>query len=109
MSTHPSGAAPLRSEFVDDPEMGDLIGLFVEELPNRVEAIEQALASGDWAGLSRLAHQLRGAGAGYGFEPISDSAAELEDTAQYGGDPDLESIRGCVNELRSLCDRATAA
>jgi len=108
MSTHPSGGTPLRSELSDDPEMVELIELFIEELPNRIEAIGQALSSGDWSELSRLAHQLRGAGAGYGFEPISDSAASLEDTTELGGEPDLEAIRACVSELAGLCVRATA-
>jgi len=108
MSTQPTGAGPLRSELADDPEMVDLIELFVEELPNRIGEIGQALADGAWSELSRLAHQLRGAGAGYGFEPISDSAASLEDTTELGGEPDLEAIRACVSELASLCVRATA-
>ncbi len=108
MSTYPDAATPLRSELADDPEMVELIELFVEELPNRLEAIGEALAAGDWSELSRLAHQLRGAGAGYGFDPISDSAATLEDTVELGGEPDLASIRNCVNELSRLCERARA-
>ena len=45
-----------------DPEMAELVALFVDELPTRVAAIQQAAADGDWLQVRLLAHQLKGAG-----------------------------------------------
>lgn len=69
---------PIRSQFEDDPDMLELVCEFARELPARAEALECALASASLSELQRLAHQLKGAGGGYGFPQISEAAAELE-------------------------------
>jgi HPt (histidine-containing phosphotransfer) domain-containing protein len=110
---HPRvNAAPITSEFADDPDMAELVGLFISELPQRVGAILGALTAGDMAMLRRLAHQLKGAGAGYGFPLISERAAEVERRLLCGPNAapsDLDAVRGQVKELVDLCRRACAA
>ncbi|QDU73009.1 Hpt domain-containing protein [Mucisphaera calidilacus] len=97
---------PLLSEFADDPDMRELVEMFVEELPGRVSSIEAALAEGLLEDLARLSHQLKGAAGGYGFMPITDAAREVEALAKSGAE--LDALRGEVDALLGLCRRAQA-
>lgn len=99
----PSPAGPLTSEYANDPDMAELVGTFVRDLPTRIAAIQQSLAAGDIATLRRLAHRLKGAAGGYGFPSITDYARMLEETTAHT--EDLKAIRDSVNELVALCRR----
>ncbi len=96
----------LRSDYRGDPEMAELIELFVSELPDRVRNLQQCFASGDAEGLKRIAHQLRGASGGYGFDPVGHRAHDLESALQTNADPD--TIRRRLDELVDLCSRVAA-
>ena len=69
---------PIHSVFESDPDLRDLVVLFVDELGNRVDSIRQAFLDDDAAALRRIAHQLKGSAGGYGFDPIGDAASRLE-------------------------------
>ena len=77
---------PIRSEYENDPDMLEIVKEFASELPERMVALEQSLSSGDLAELETLAHQLKGAGGGYGFPQITDAAAVLESALREGAD-----------------------
>lgn len=77
---------PVHSIFEDDPDMAELVASFVAELPARIRSIEGCLGGGDLEELQRLAHQLKGAGGGYGFPQITDLAASLEQALKEGAD-----------------------
>ncbi len=95
----------LVSEFAGDPDMADLVGLFLDELPERIGAIRTALSAGDAEELQRRVHQLKGAGGGYGFPSISKAAAEVEAPLR-AGERDLSVISSKVDALTALCERA---
>lgn len=82
--------------------MQELIQRFVSELPSRIGAIREAIAANDSSRVATLAHQLRGAGGGYGFPQISAAAAEIESAASAGS-LDLESK---LAELSLACEEA---
>lgn len=107
MSEKPN--APLRSEYAGDPDMADLVRLFVEELPKRVEALESAYGSGEAEVMRRLAHQMKGAAGGYGFPSISQAAGKLETAMKAMGNPseELSSVGATLRELLDLCARAS--
>jgi HPt (histidine-containing phosphotransfer) domain-containing protein len=75
---------PIRSVFEDDPDMLEIIREFATELPQRANEIEGLLAGNHRAKLQTAAHQLKGAGGGYGFQPITDSAGLLEHALKHG-------------------------
>lgn len=77
---------PIRSRYEDDPDMLEIVREFAGEVPERVRRLEALLQAADWPELQRLAHQLKGAGGGYGFPQITEAAAELEG-ALKAGDP----------------------
>lgn len=99
---------PLVSTLANDPEMVELVQYFLDEIGDRITTIQTAARSNDIAGLRTVAHQLKGAAAGYGFEPISEAAGELErlidatDALEVTG-----AIQQQVDELVDLCRRAS--
>src|SRR5690606_6974675 len=100
-----------RSQFADDPEMADLVEMFVSEMPERVEALQQAWQSGQVRDLTRLAHQLSGACAGYGFPSLGRAARELErqlTSMEEEAVEQLDRVRreyDCLIEMCSLACR----
>ena len=92
---------PLTSTLAGDPEMADLIDSFVMELPEKVGKLEAAFAQQDIAGLTRAVRLLKGEGGAYGFQPITDAAAEVEKS--IAGVTDMAEIRSQLNELIRIC------
>ena len=88
---------PIRSEFENDPDMMEIVEEFASELPSRALAMEECMASGEMDKLQTLAHQLKGAGGGYGFQPITDTAALLESALKEGAD--AGTIKDKINDL----------
>jgi len=97
--------APLYSSFSDDPEMMELVELFVQEITDRIEQIDAAFHSNDAETLQDLTHQLKGAAGGYGFSVITDAAAKVEQPLN-DGEP-ISSVGSDVEELLSLCRRVS--
>jgi HPt (histidine-containing phosphotransfer) domain-containing protein len=88
---------PIRSTYEDDPDMLELVQSFAEELPERASALEALLANGQLDDLQVLAHQLKGAGGGYGFQVITDVAASLERALKEGRD--LTAVKQSTDQL----------
>jgi histidine phosphotransfer protein HptB len=97
---------PMYSTLGGDPDLGDLVTLFVEEMPNRVANILDLLNRGEWEELRRAAHQIKGAAGSYGFGDITPCAGKLE-YAIRDQEPE-ENIRQAVDNLAALCSRACA-
>jgi len=108
-SNDPSqSSGPLHSTLSSDPDMAELVQFFVEEMSERIGVIQTATQANDVSQLRTVAHQLKGAGAGYGFEPISRVAGELEKLIITTGESaTVASFRSQVDELIDLCRRAS--
>ena len=102
---HPSDQ-PVRSTLATDPEMQELIEFFVSEIPKRVDAMQAAWQDEDATALQRIAHQLKGAGGGYGFQTISDAATAIEQPLKEGID-DLAALSDQFAQLVNLCNRVS--
>lgn len=115
MPTDPTGnlntPGPLRSDFAGDPDMREILELFVREMPARVNELRSFWERQELEKVGRLAHQLKGAGGGYGFGVISDAAAKLEKSvASLNGAPTsavLKEMKAQVDALADLCSRAS--
>lgn len=105
MTEGPSENEALRSEFADDPEMVELVELFVGEMPDRISTLEQCLQQQRLDELHRVAHQMKGAASGYGFPSISSAAKQVENSLKEGAE--LDRIQNEVDELIDLCKRIT--
>ena len=77
---------PIRSIYEDDADMMELVREFANELPDRARSAQELLEAGDLEALRTLAHQLKGAGGGYGFGEITEVAAALELSIKEGAE-----------------------
>jgi histidine phosphotransfer protein HptB len=92
------------SRLAVDPDLSEIVDMFVEEMPGRVATLLDQLNAGDWEDLRRTAHQLKGAAGSYGFDLISPSAGKVE--AAIRDQESEERIREVLEELVDLCKRA---
>jgi HPt (histidine-containing phosphotransfer) domain-containing protein len=107
MPSSESFGQPIHSVLREDPDMVELIELFVGDMPSRIEALCDALDQADHQMLMHLAHQLKGAGGGYGYPQITD-AARIVEQATREEDVPVELLCRCVHDLVELCRRACA-
>jgi HPt (histidine-containing phosphotransfer) domain-containing protein len=91
--------------------MRELVMMFVEELPQRMQALTEALKAQQWDVVHRISHQLKGASAGYGFPTVGTAAAKVEDVVKAGPittQQSLTQLVESVNQLTGLCKRVVA-
>ncbi len=109
---HSGQVAPIISTFRDDPDLADIVKMFVAEMPKRIEAIVASWEQQELETLKRLAHQLKGAGGGYGFESVSVQAGKLESTLEElgrgNGTNTNQQLRATYDGLLDLCRRVKA-
>ena len=98
-------SGPIYSSYANDEDMAELISMFVQELPQRVTAIEAASRAGDLDQLKTLAHQLKGSAGSYGFQSITDVAGQLERDLKSSSPP--ATIESGTKALIALLRRAT--
>jgi PAS domain S-box-containing protein len=99
MPTRVSSVHGIQSQFAGDPDMADVIEEFVARLPGTVTAMVESLERSGHEDLRRLAHQLKGAGGGYGYPLLTEQARKLEDATRTA---DVEAERVALNELQAL-------
>jgi len=97
-----NSAVKLRySALASDPDLADLVEMFVEEIPARIAAMQAHFENEDWKGLLSLAHQLKGAAGSYGFADITPLSRNLELACRDLGPGAIRSELDC---LREACD-----
>lgn len=96
----------LYSSLAVDPDLGELVEMFVDEMPNRIATMSEQMDTSEWDKLRRTAHQIKGAAGSYGFDLITPNAMRLE-YALRDGEPE-EQIRQVLDELIDVCNRARA-
>lgn len=103
----PDRGEPLRSQYADDPEMADILELFVREMPRRLEALSEAWKRRELETLTHMVHQIKGASGLYGYPSVGQAARDLEQTLRQlvergtaVGPPQLQSE---FNRLLELC------
>ncbi|MFM1830863.1 MAG: hypothetical protein RLZZ558_1203 [Planctomycetota bacterium] len=104
LSTH----TPLRSAFCDDVEMRPVLEMFLGEIPTRIQTLHEAVQSRDLPRLRRIVHQLKGAGGGYGFPQISESAQKLENCLDASGEAWQSQIQVPMDAFLNMLARAHA-
>ncbi|MBX3408521.1 MAG: Hpt domain-containing protein [Phycisphaeraceae bacterium] len=98
----PKPSDPIRSQYADDPEMRELVSLFVTEIPERMERMLDAFRHQQWENVHRIAHQLKGSSAGYGFPVVGDAAAKVEDLLRTGPVLDEERLTALADSIKNL-------
>ena len=112
MPTRPSPhEGQIRSEFSNDPNMREIVEMYVTEMPERISMLSGLWSAQKFEDLRRVAHQLKGASGGYGFAVVGAAAGRLEGTllslTDGGAASNLRELREQVDELLSLCRRVS--
>lgn len=99
----------IRSTFANDPDMREIVEMYVQEMPERISRLEETWGNQQLDELKRLAHQLKGASGGYGFEPVGAAAGKLEHAlvklSEGSAQVTLEQMRSQFGELLDMCRR----
>jgi histidine phosphotransfer protein HptB len=96
---------PIRSDFAMDADFREVLEAFVDALPERRRLLIELHRDGSLDELERQAHQLKGAGGGYGFSEISAAGAELQHACRA---QDPTHVEHCLAELIDLLVRVEA-
>lgn len=89
------------STLASDPDLAELVELFVAEMPQRLTQLLTDFEQGNWELLGRTAHQLKGAAGSYGFHQLTPAAAELESAVRSGAA--IEQIQASLDHLSGMC------
>jgi HPt (histidine-containing phosphotransfer) domain-containing protein len=96
----------IYSTVAADPAYGELVELYVQEMPGRIAVLEDAFAKDDMEALGRMAHQLKGAAGSYGFGQLTPIAAAVERAAR-DREP-VDEIKRTLEELIDVCRQLRA-
>ncbi len=91
------------SEYTDDADLVELIDEFVAGLEADIASMRKVMEDGDYDGLRRLAHQMKGAGGSYGYPMLTEAAKTIEESAKV---EDVEAGTTALDELEVLCRAA---
>ncbi|MEX0818987.1 MAG: Hpt domain-containing protein, partial [Pirellulaceae bacterium] len=89
-----------------DPDLGDLVEMFVDEMPERVARLRACWDNGDMNGLERAAHQFKGAAGSYGFEELTPDLQRLDHSIRLSREE--AEILNAIEAVAELCSRVRA-
>ncbi len=84
----------------------DVIGIFLDSSPQKLDSIKTALEASDSAELIKLSHGLKGETGSVGAKKLNSVAAAMEQAARRG---ELDEARGLLPELEQELEKATEA
>ena len=105
---------------LDDGELGlleEMLGLYKEDTPGRIEAIEHTIGTGDMGDMADVAHAVKGSAGTMGAPKVRAVAALLEGAGRTGKIetplPELlaqlkQNYEASVNALQTFVDRKRA-
>lgn len=80
----------------NDEFLREIIGIFLEDTPNRLNELTQGLASGDVGVFTRAAHSIKGSSSNVGAMRLRAAAEKLEHTSRKEG---LGTVAPAIEEL----------
>lgn len=87
-----------------DPDFAVLIPPFLDNCRREAAAMRKALARRDYRAIADACHKLTGAGASYGFQPLSDESRRIEAAAKAADDA---AILMHLEELQRYLERVS--
>jgi HPt (histidine-containing phosphotransfer) domain-containing protein len=85
-----------------DPEIRDLIPIFIQHRLEDIGRIHDSLRQNDFETIEMLGHSMKGVGKGYGFSQITDIGGQLETAAKEHSVGVIETL---VRELAAFLQR----
>ena len=99
-------AEALYSSLGDDPDLGELVEMFVVEMPDRISTLITSFETANWSELQRAAHQMKGASGSYGFDQLTEFAARVENSVK--GKAAETEVKEALDELVLVCGKLRA-
>ncbi len=96
---------PIYSCLAGDEDIGEIVVLYAEEMPDRAARLRAELDARNWEALQHFVHQLKGSAGSHGFTVVSETAAKLNALLK-SGQPE-EMIVATTLQLIDLCHRVT--
>ncbi|MBF0296099.1 MAG: Hpt domain-containing protein [Magnetococcales bacterium] len=85
-----------------DEDLAEIAPGYLDNRKKDVELLPQILAKGDFQTLRIMGHRMKGSGAGYGFDAISDIGRAIEEAAKQ---ENREGVRQGIEALSAYLDR----
>ncbi len=104
MTVSSVSAEPIYSIFQDEEDFRELLADFKQSAETRRGLLEESFRGGQVGTIRVHAHQLKGAGGGYGFEGLSELAAQLEEACKRPT-PDLDEIGPLLDHVMDYLGR----
>jgi HPt (histidine-containing phosphotransfer) domain-containing protein len=102
----PAALENLREMMGGDAELSELIDTFLEDAPQLLADMHQAVEQGDAAGLRLAAHSLKSNSADFGAMALSNLCRELEGMGKAGK---LDGAAGLVRQAAAEYEQVKAA
>ena len=101
----PDAIANLRSLNPGDQDefLREIIGIFLEDAPQRLTELDECLVTGDASRFSRAAHSIKGSSSNLGATALRDVAGQLEQRSQQEG---LANVATLLADLKVEYGRA---
>lgn len=94
----PEAIENLRALNPDDGDsfLRDIIGIYLEDTPQRIAELRESLASGDQIRFTRAAHSIKGSSSNVGATQIRAISEKLEQQSKHDG---LSGLEGLIEQL----------
>jgi HPt (histidine-containing phosphotransfer) domain-containing protein len=90
----------------NDEFLREIVGIFLEDTPQRIAELDESFAAGDVARFTRAAHSIKGSASNLGATALRTLAEELElDSRRHG----LANTGDLVARLKTEFERAQTA
>lgn len=80
-------------------ELRALLPGFLTNRQRDLQQLAQSLESADFPAIRHIAHNMKGVGAGYGFNQVSELGEQLENAASNS---DLDATAACLSDYREF-------
>lgn len=104
LGARPAAASGERILVAADPEFADLIPAFLDNCRRETAAMRAALERKDYRSILAASHKLTGAGASFGFQPLSEESRGIEAAARAGDDA---AVRARLDALGLYLERVS--
>jgi HPt (histidine-containing phosphotransfer) domain-containing protein len=97
----PEAIENLRALNPDDGDgfLRDIVGIFLEDTPNRLQELKESLVAGDTVRFTRAAHSIKGSSSNLGATPLRAVAEKLEMESRTKG---LGAVNSLLAELEKV-------
>jgi HPt (histidine-containing phosphotransfer) domain-containing protein len=82
----------------DDAFLREIVGIFLEDTPQRIAELDESLTEGDVTRYARAAHSIKGSSANLGAEALRAAAEKLEHHARTHGIAGATALQQQVRE-----------